>query len=418
MTFPLLSVVRAVEGELPEVKELLPDELIEAPSEDAAEVKAEPRASYNAAGLRFVGSGNEFSSIGGYSTSGMTFAGNGGLVLYQAFSNLDAAIADVEAKAISSTDFDLLLNKYLGQAGTLNNIWDLINAVNNNLVSFDSQVKTALALANSNLSSVISSIGTTNNRIGSPVSMYYASNASTKSVDSVLGAFSALSSWLHSATAYSNGAHILNVNGKGQTVQGYVSLRDIIHKGLLGLSVNLAGSDKLTVFSLLSPGEDGGMESQEMTADNLLDALGLLGTHLQNPLAKLQYVLADDDDIKLKDATKENQDSFTDNFTGGGSGAVSGSQIKDVAGIGSDVQQAFAGAGSFSDIFTVLNDSGNYGFFSQEVADALTTVGTPAAVSESSIMNDILEDYDVDESGILVPKHSLFDISEYLEGIG
>lgn len=417
MTFPLLSVVRAVEGELPEVKELLPDELIEAPSEDAAEVKAEPRASYNAAGLRFVGSGNEFSSIGGYSTSGMTFAGNGGLVLYQAFSNLDAAIADVEAKAISSTDFDLLLNKYLGQAGTLNNIWDLINAVNNNLVSFDSRVKTALASANSSLSSVISGIGTTNDKIGGSV-VVTGTDGGTLRVSTILGALSAISAFQKFAFSSSHSIPFLTYDGSLSSSSGIVGVAYIMRCGFSGLSANIAGSDKITAFSLLSPGEDGGMESLDATADNLLDALGLLGTHLQNPLAKLQYVLADDDDIKLKDATKENQDSFTDNFTGGGSGAVSGSQINDVAGIGSDVQQAFAGAGSFSDIFTVLNDSGNYGFFSQEVADALTTVGTPAAVSESSIMNDILEDYDVDESGILVPKHSLFDISEYLEGIG
>lgn len=58
---------------------------------------------YTAAGQKFVGNGSTFSSIGGYATSSMTFAGTGGIMLYNAFSNLDRQISDVRASSVTST---------------------------------------------------------------------------------------------------------------------------------------------------------------------------------------------------------------------------------------------------------------------------------------------------------------------------
>lgn len=419
----VLCLVLPVRAEALPDKELLPDdELIELPEDEVIE----SRATYKAAGLNFVGSGNQFSKIGGYSTSGMTFAGNGGMVLYQAFSNLDASIAAVDAKAISSTDFDLLLNKYLGQAGTLNNIWDLINAVNNNLTAFDSRVKTALASVNSslssvnsNLSSVVSAIGITNDRIGEPTHIFVGRTLAEK-VPNVLMALQQLSRPIvHGLSIKSTSLSLLSSG-----IPGFSSfcdnlglgLADLTAEGFLGLSANLAGSDKSTTFSLLSPGEGGGLKSEEETVDNLLDALGLIGTYLQNPLAKLQYVLASDDDIELKDAVQDNQDSFKDNFTGSGSGAVSGSQIKDVAGISSSVGDAFKDEASAADVFVAISDSNSYSFFSQEVADALDTTNSPKMVSLDED-DGFMDGFVADEDGFYhVADQSAWDISSVLGG--
>lgn len=410
----VLCLVLPVRAEALPDKELLPDdELIELPEDEVIE----SRATYKAAGLNFVGSGNQFSKIGGYSTSGMTFAGNGGMVLYQAFSNLDASIAAVDAKAISSTDFDLLLNKYLGQAGTLNNIWDLINAVNNNLTAFDSRVKTALASVNSNLSSVVSAIGITNDRIGTG-GYIYASPSTLAQVPNVMIALARFSklvaegSFIDSNVLYlgSSGFSAFTSSSRG------VGVAALTAEGFLGLSTNLAGSDKSTTFSFLSPGEGGGLKSEDETVDNLLDALGLIGTHLQNPLAKLQYVLASDDDIELKDAVQDNQDSFKDNFTGSGSGAVSGSQIKDVAGISSSVGDAFKDNASAADSFAAISDSNSYSFFSQEVAEALDTTDSPEMVSLDE--EDYLEGFELSEDGFYyVADQSPWDISSFLGGL-
>lgn len=186
----------------------------------------------------------------------------------------------------------------------------------------------------------------------------------------------------------------------------------------------LVGEDGSAVFSFLSPGQDGGLEASEQEVNNLLDALALLGTSLQNPLAKLQYVLADDDDIALKDANKPNEDAFKDNFTGDGDSAVKPSDIGELAGVSSSVKDTFAGAGSPADIFSVLNDSGSFGFFSQEVADILEPP-VPAAVSDEPFDVDALmeEDsefwgqFDIDDEGFCTPKFSLFDAESYLEGL-
>lgn len=186
----------------------------------------------------------------------------------------------------------------------------------------------------------------------------------------------------------------------------------------------LVGEDHITAFSLLVPGQDGGLIAEAQEVNNLLDALGLLGTSLQNPLAKLQYVLASDDDIELKDSQQENEDQFKEDFTGDGGAAVKPSDIGDLADISSGFKDSFAGAGSPGDIFSVLNDQGNYGFFSQEVLNEIEPP-VPAAISaEPFDVDALMEDdpefwgqFDIDENGFCVPKSSIFDVSAYLEGL-
>lgn len=371
----------------------------------------EPRAVYEAAGIRFNASGSSFTTIGGFSTSNMTWAGNGGMVLYQAFSNIDAAIDAVEAKAVTVTDLDSVFYKYLGQGGLLNNIWDLVSAISSNLTSFDSRVTTALKTVNASLSSVD---GALSDFLGGSFVVTLDSNqpVSVTGFDSFLE-----SSQRNLMLSLSSGGLYLGASGTVTRRDPPWGIVNFVRYGLLGLSVNLAGDDKVATFSLLSPSdsEDGGLEAEEVQVNNLLDALGLIGTHLQNPLAKLQYVLANDDDIALKDAVQENQDSFQDNFTGSGSGSVSGSQIKDMAGISSSAGNAFKDDASAADAFTAISDSKSYGFFSQEVADALDTVNSSAAAALDE--DDFMDGFVLGEDGFYhVADSSPWDVSAFLGG--
>lgn len=244
--------------------------------------------------------------------------------------------------------------------------------------------------------------------------------------------FSSLSEWLYYSNAElmaaispdGGGDYLLGTGEVGVFHRGF-SLAKFVANGFLGLSRNLIGADQSAAFSLLSPSEDGGMEASDQEVTNLLDALALLGTSLQNPLAKLQYVLADDDDIAMKQANKENENQFKENFTGDGEAAVKPSDIGELAGVSSSVKDTFGGAGSPADIFSVLNDSGSYLFFSQEVADELeppvpSTYSDAPPFDVDALMEDDPEfwgQFDIDEEGFCTPKSSVFDVTSYLEGL-
>lgn len=196
---------------------------------------------------------------------------------------------------------------------------------------------------------------------------------------------------------------------------------DFVRHGFLGLSANLAGSDKLGSFTAWR-GPD---QTAAMSANNILDMLALLGAELQGPLAKLQYVWADDDDIRISDKNQPVKDKIEENFVGDGEAAVKPSDIGGMADVSSQFKGTFSGAGSIGDIFTVLGGSGGFGFFSQEVASVLEppqvvspSVRAAAYDVEALIASDpdFWSQYDIDERGCCVPKNSLFDVSSYLEG--
>lgn len=219
-----------------------------------------------------------------------------------------------------------------------------------------------------------------------------------------------LSSFLGAGNGY------LGWQGKEQTVGASgMWMPGMVSYGLLGLSANLAGQDKTAAISLLVPNSEGGLKTQAVSATNLLDMLGLIGTNLQNPLAKLAYVWADDDDIRIADKNQPVKDEIEEEFVGSGSAAVSVGNIKDVAGLSSGFTEAFSGDGKISDIFVVFADGESFGFFSQEVADALDTTASAAGLSDDPF--DITDEFWVDETGIVHPKKNLLDVTEYLEGL-
>lgn len=227
--------------------------------------------------------------------------------------------------------------------------------------------------------------------------------------------FGYLARGLYYGSYLTSGVNYLTANGTMQLASSGLWLPNMLRHGFLGLSVNVAGTDKSTTFSLLRPSSSGGLSVSQVTVTNLLDALGLIGTELQNPLAKLQYVWADDDDIRIADANKPVKGQIEDDFVGDGDAAVKVGDISDVASLSTGVADAFSGAGSASDVFILFGDSNTSWFFSQEVASDLDQVNSPVPVSESDVFERYLSDVDVGEDGYVHPKASPFwDVSLYL----
>lgn len=163
------------------------------------------------------------------------------------------------------------------------------------------------------------------------------------------------------------------------------------------LGRSLIGTDRNTAFTFISIDADGNVTASTQDANNLLDALGIIGTSLQGPLAKLQYVLASDEDIAFKAAEKENLDTAQDSFFGDGAGAVKPSNITDVAGVSGGITSTFAGAGSPSDIFTAGNSNENWNWFSQSVADELN--GESVSLQSDDDLDGLLDGFVLDEDG-------------------
>lgn len=373
--------------------------------------------SVTVAGTHFNYASGLVSTINFESTTNMTWA-KGGYYLMKALQNVEDEIQTVDAKvasAVTVTDLDSAFDKYFGAQtdGSLNmwqNLYDLYNQV----ISFNADL-------NSGVSSITSYINSTNNRLGSLFS-YYKINGSggtgTKQLQgaSNLGAYLTGLSDLIFESSFMSG-YYLNSSGGSTYYGSYMSLPYLVSNGFRGLSTNmmssLIGTDKFGYGSYWSNGS-----LSSTSYNNLLDAVAGIGSQIQQPLAKLQYVWADDDDIRIADKNKPVKDEIEDNFVGDGSGAVKPSQVGDMASFGSDVQNAFSGAGSPSDVLSVLTDSSLFGFFSQEVAADLDQVGSPAPAADDDLIQRYLSDVDIDEDGFVHPKSSAFwDVSLYLEGL-
>lgn len=209
------------------------------------------------------------------------------------------------------------------------------------------------------------------------------------------------------------------LNQSGFEGNGSTSLMDMVGEGFLGLGSLFAdttsgsGSARLT-WDYLSYND--GVSSTKLQHDTLFGFLSSFGSAVQNPLARLAYVYASPEDIAFKDAEKPNMDAVKDDFFGDGQAAVNPGQIKEVAGISTSIKNSFTSPVSIGDFFSVLGDSGNYIFFSQETADELDRVNAPAAASLDD--EDPYAGYVLGEDGLYYPEDSVvFDLYSYLEGL-
>lgn len=189
--------------------------------------------------------------------------------------------------------------------------------------------------------------------------------------------------------------------------RGNWSLADISANGFLGLA-RLIGNDyvdgKEVFWTWTDPADPSHVISHEVSS--LFDLFFEIQT-LQSSLAKLEYVYASKEDIEFKDQEKPNMDAVKDNFFGDGEGAVNPDQIKDAAGLSSGIKDSFGGAGSPGDAFAAINDSNSFWFFSQEVADDLDTMNSPAVALLDDA--DPFEGLVLDEDGF----YSLIDLSPW-----
>ena len=414
---------------------------------------------YTAAGQKFVGNGSTFSSIGGYATSSMTFAGTGGIMLYNAFSNLDKQIETVRAASVTSTSLDTVFSKYFGSSGIFNSyfgskISDILNTrfeqffgptgtlgniysklgdilthtadTKNRLIYNGTSaagwlyaIHQALGTANNNLTTINGSIGVTNDRIGDPVTMItgadQSGNSTLGTVSDILSALAAVNDVTYGLGSYT-GQYIKT---KGLLGYGKASISTIVAEGIAGLHRKFFGPFGNPLVGWLVPDADGGLTTETVQYDNLIDLVAASAQRIQNPLAKLQYVLADDDDIRLKDKVKDNQQAVEDGFTGDGPGAIDKDDIGGVADISGGLNGAFGGSGSPGDAFGVLGDGDTWLFFSADVASELDHATYDGGESWSAdVDDDPFAGLELGDDGLyhLAPG-SMFDPSAYLEGL-
>lgn len=203
------------------------------------------------------------------------------------------------------------------------------------------------------------------------------------------------------------GFRYLNSNGNESNLTSNHGYLRVIASSLLGLSANLSGRDKRTTFTFLA--EDITQASEEVTADNLLDALGIMGTQLQNPLQRLAYVFANPEDLEIRENVSENQEAANENFFKPGStGSVKPSDIGEAAGFVSGAGDLLQAGGSPGDAFAQLGQgSDNWGFFSQAAMDDM--LGSPPPSTQADDFGELGED------GLyhLLPSH-LFEVDSML----
>lgn len=174
------------------------------------------------------------------------------------------------------------------------------------------------------------------------------------------------------------------------------NLADLTADGFVGLAKRLSGDDRTTTFSFLP--KDVTQAAVSVSVDNLLDAIGLVGTELQNPLQRLAFVFASDQDLSIRDDVSDNVDSAQDNFFKPGSGgSVSPDDIKDAAGFTQGAGGLLDTGASAGDVFAFVNQ--NYDFWSKATADDLDSTGSLELYSGEP---PIYESWAMDEDGFYV----------------
>lgn len=105
---------------------------------------------------------------------------------------------------------------------------------------------------------------------------------------------------------------------------------------------------------------------------------------IQNPLARLAYVHASDEEIAARQKADANQTAVVDNFIdSSGSGAAAPSNFRSVSDLSSGFKDNIVTDASVSGIWNIFN-SNNFGWFSQETADQLDTSDSSSRMLKSS----------------------------------
>lgn len=121
-----------------------------------------------------------------------------------------------------------------------------------------------------------------------------------------------------------------------------------------------------------------------------------IGGNLSNHLARLDYVLASDDEIAAREAAQDNQDAFINDFLdSNGAGSASTSDIGDMSGISSSVQDILSTGVSPTSAFSSMDsNSSAWDWFKNDTKNALdTTSSNRRNIKSSDSDTPLLDNY-------------------------
>lgn len=120
--------------------------------------------------------------------------------------------------------------------------------------------------------------------------------------------------------------------------------------------------------------------SSNVSSIGITDYLKQFGTNITASLGRLAFVLANDQDIALRNNTVDQVTAFTSNFTSSGSPSrVSAGDIGTIASGVADLKSGFSSSANASDAFRGFSTSGQderWNWFSQEILNSLDTTGS------------------------------------------
>lgn len=95
--------------------------------------------------------------------------------------------------------------------------------------------------------------------------------------------------------------------------------------------------------------------------------------YLQRDVARLTYVMASQEELDMREATLDEQQAVVDGFTGDGAGAISDTNISDMADFSSGAQSNFDTGADPSGIWNVFSAEEGQEWFTQATANELDT---------------------------------------------
>lgn len=131
-----------------------------------------------------------------------------------------------------------------------------------------------------------------------------------------------------------------------------------------------------------------------VTPNSLYDFIRMSNEYITHSLGRLAFVLANDEDIALRQQTLDQQTAYKTNFTASGaSGRMSGSDIADTAAAGSELKSAFTSSASGRDAFNGFSagTDGRWDWFSTEILNSLDTTINNRKSNDN--LTNFLEDY-------------------------
>lgn len=126
------------------------------------------------------------------------------------------------------------------------------------------------------------------------------------------------------------------------------------------------------------------LTSSSFTPTSAINGIYTWFSKVQEPVARLSYVLASDERIDAQEKAADNEQAVVDNFIdSSGSGSASPSNIGSVSDLSSGFKNNISTDASVSDIWNIFN-ADNFGWFSQETADQLDNSGSSTRTLRNS----------------------------------